>query len=89
MSSDRCSHALEKFDYRGYNDSGKKIAKEAKKFEKFAAMANNEIIDEEKKICLKVKRFLDEYDCNLLFDMMVLKRVFLSYENLLIIMKTY
>ena len=75
MSRDKPCRSFDRLDYKEYHKTGKKVIKESKelnriseKFKKIAIMAAEKIIDEEKKLRLKIDRFLDEYDFELLFD---------------------
>ena len=44
------------------------LEKISEKFKQLSIMANEKIIDEETKVCLKIDRFIDENDFEFLFD---------------------
>ena len=102
MSSERSKRTLKSFDYRVYSETGKKVAKEkrelkkiTKDFENLANMANEQLIDEEKKTCLKINRCFDEYDLDILFDIeevekgiLEMKFVLENYESIHVELKS-
>ena len=65
----------ERLNYKIYNATGRKVAKENRELERIsehfrnlAAMANQKSIDKDKKVCLQIDRLIGEYDFDLLFD---------------------
>ena len=99
MSSDRPKRAF-RLDYRIYSETGKKVAKEKREFERLTenfrnlAMAGEKIGDEEKQLSFKITRFFDEYELDTLFDIgdielgiTELKKLIESYEEIHIELK--
>ena len=75
MSKERPGRSFDRLDYKVYHKTGKRVVRQSKEldrisenYKKFSIMAAEKIIDEEKKVCLKINRFIDEYDFELLFD---------------------
>ena len=67
MSSSSTKRVLERFDYRVYSKTGRKVAKECRQlkrvtegFTNISNMDAEKIVLDEKKLCLKIKRFFDE-----------------------------
>ena len=65
----------ERLNYKIYNATGRKVAKENRELERISenfrnldAMANQKSIDKDKKVCLQIDRLIGEYDFDLLFD---------------------
>ena len=77
MSSDKSNRVTKNtLDYKQYHTRGNKVAKETKAlqkitegFEQLAIMSKEKLIDDEKKLSRKIKRFLKEYeDLDILHD---------------------
>ena len=73
--SERPIRDILRFDYRVYNQSGKKVAKDnaqinriVEKLDKDSIMERNKLIDEERKINLEVSRFWKEYELDQLYE---------------------
>ena len=75
MSSEKTRRVKQRLDYKLYSETGRKVIKETKElkrieegFKNLSVMATHKIVDEEKKVCLKIDRFIDEYELEVLFD---------------------
>ena len=78
-----------RFDYRVYNQSGKKVAKDnaqinriVEKLDKDSIMERNKLIDEERKINLEVSRFWKEYELDQLYEVDDIKECINELKNL-------
>ena len=87
--TDRQTRAVERFDYKVYNDTGRKVLKETRDKNLVEMATHEKTIDDEKKLCLKIERFLDEYVFEILFEVeeiekgiVVLRKLVESYEGL-------
>ena len=75
MSSEKSRRATHRIDYKLYSETGRKVIKESKQLERItagfknlSAMASRKLIDDERKVCLKFERFMEEFEFELLFD---------------------
>ena len=90
MSKSRNLRDLERFDYKIYSNTGKKIAKEYRalenienKFQVLSTMSTANLCDEEEKVCLKIKRFIEEYNLDLLFDIQDIENAIFEFKKLI------
>ena len=75
MSSEKNGRIKQRLDYKLYSETGRKIIKETKElkrieegFKNLSVMATHNIVDEDKKVCLKSDMFIHEYELEVLFD---------------------
>ena len=73
MSSEKSRRVKQRLDYKLYSETGKTVIKETKElkriekgFKNLSVMATHKIVDEEKKVCLKIDRFRDEYELEMI-----------------------
>ena len=78
------------FDYKIYNATGRKVAKENRALEKMSGNFRNlatieiEKLDfEDKRVGLKITRFTEEYDFDLLFDVEDIKAGIAEFKKLI------
>ena len=80
----------ERFDYKTYNATGKKVAKEnraldkiSENFRNLAKMELEKLDVEDKRVGLKITRFTEEYDFDLLFDVEDIKAGIAEFKKLI------
>ena len=75
MPSEKSRRVKQRLDYKLYSETGKRVIKETKELKRIeksfknpSVMATHKIVDEEKNVCLKIDRFIDECESEVLFD---------------------
>ena len=73
MSKKRLPRKTDRFDYRVYDKTGKKVSKEQKRLEEISdridqVMSREQLISDEAKLCLKIDRFVKDNEIDLFFD---------------------
>ena len=74
MSSERSRRENRRLDYKLLSETGRRVVNENKRLERITesfkslpVMATNKLVDDDK-VCLKIDRFIAEYELELLFD---------------------
>ena len=49
-------------------NENKRLERITESFKSLSVLTTNKLVDDEKKVCLKIDRFIDEYEFKLLFD---------------------
>ena len=88
--SERSRRVIQRFDYKVYNKTGKKVCKAASS----ELVIMGDLIEEELKISCKIKRVLNEFELELLYDIEDIeggikefRDVIESYENVHVMLR--